>query len=173
MIVGLFCAGALAASMSSGDALLHTAAAVAVRDGYVTGLGRPLDPHTERHYIRWTIVAVVICAYTLAITYQGSLAMLLVFAYGPMAQFFPVLIATLYWRRATGAGVVAGLVAGIATSLSVKLGLLDGHGLHEGLWGLGPNVLALISVSLVTRGEQEEDFLEVAGTPEAAVDPQA
>jgi len=166
VIVGLFCAGALAASMSSGDALLHTAAAVAVRDGYVTGLGRPLDPHAERRYIRLTIVAVLIGAYTLAVTYQGSLAMLLVFAYGPMAQFFPVLVATLYWRRATGRGVIAGLVAGIGVSLLVKLGYLDGHGLHEGLWGLVPNVLALVAVSLATSTEgQEEDFLEVAGSP--------
>jgi len=165
-IVGLFCAGALAASMSSGDALLHTAASVAVRDGLVTGLGRSLEPVRERRWIRVTIVIVAVSAYALAVSYTGDLVTLLLFAYGPIAQFFPVLIATLYWRRATGAGVVAGLVAGIATSLSVKLGWLDGHGLHEGLWGLGPNVLALVSVSLATRPDgQEEGFLDTADTP--------
>ena len=165
-IIGLFCAGALAASMSSGDALLHTAASVAIRDGVVTGLGHTLEPVQERRWIRWTIVLVVLAAYGLAVVYQGNLVNLLLFAYGPIAQFFPALVATLYWRRATGAGVIAGLLAGIATALSVKLGLLDGHGLHEGLWGLAPNVLALVLVSLATRCQEEEDFLEVAGTPE-------
>jgi solute:Na+ symporter, SSS family len=32
-VVGLFCAGALAASMSTGDALLHGAASIAIEDG--------------------------------------------------------------------------------------------------------------------------------------------
>ena len=33
IVVGLFCAGALSASMSTGDALMHATASVAVEDG--------------------------------------------------------------------------------------------------------------------------------------------
>ena len=40
LLVGLFCAGALAASMSSGDAMAHAAASIAVRDGVVIYTGR-------------------------------------------------------------------------------------------------------------------------------------
>ena len=48
VLVGLFCAGALAASMSSGDAMAHAAASIAVRDGVVRALGRPMEPAAER-----------------------------------------------------------------------------------------------------------------------------
>lgn len=167
VVVGLFCAGALAASMSSGDALVHTAASVAVRDGAVTGLGADLSPVVERRWIRITIVAVMVGAYALAMTYEGSIGALLLLAYGPVAQFLPVLVATLCWRGATRAGVLSGLTAGIAVSLAVNRGLLDGREVHEGLWGLAANVAVLVVVSLVTSPEgQEEEFLGVADTPE-------
>ncbi len=163
VVVGLFCAGALAASMSSGDAILHTAASVLVRDGYVTGLERPLAPKRERSLIRLVIVAVAAGAYALAVSYRGDLVSLLLLAYGPIAQFMPALIATLYWRRATEAGVLAGLLAGTVTSLAIKTGLLPGHGIHEGLWGLAPNVLLLVAVSLFgPRGNPLPEFLETA-----------
>jgi uncharacterized sodium:solute symporter family permease YidK len=43
-VVGLFCAGALAASMSTGDALLHAAASVVARDLYAPfARSRPSD----------------------------------------------------------------------------------------------------------------------------------
>ncbi len=176
VMVGLFCAGALAASMSSGDALVHTAASVVVRDGVVTGLKKKLGPTEERRWIRVVIVLVVICSYILAVGYQGDLVQLLLFAYGPIAQFMPALVATLYWKRATGGGVLAGLIAGIATSLAVSLavnfGPWDGRGIHEGLWGLGPNVLCLVLVSLLTRGAARgEDFLATARGEERSAPP--
>lgn len=162
-IVGLFCAGALAASMSSGDALIHTAASVAVRDGVGVGLGKKLEAADERRWIRLVILAVVVGAYALAITYEGGLVNLLLFAYGPIAQFFPALVATLYWKRATGAGVLGGMVAGITVSLMIKMGVIDGRGVHEGMWGLIPNVLVLVVVSLASSKTEGDEFLEVAG----------
>lgn len=166
LIVGLFCAGALAASMSSGDALVHTAASVTVRDGYVTGLRRKLGPHDERRWIRVMIVVVMLGSYALERTYQGDIVSLLLLAYGPIAQFLPVLVATLYWRRATAAGIGAGLVSGVGLSLLIKTGVIEGLGVHEGLWGLGLNVVALVAVSLTTfrEGEEGEEFLRVAST---------
>lgn len=168
VVVGLFCAGALAASMSSGDALVHTAASVFVRDGLVTAGGARLEPRLERRLIRVVIVVVMLGAYALAVQYEGSLVGLLAYAYGPIAQFAPAIVATLCWRRATGAGVVAGLVAGSAVSLAfVTVPAVARHslGLHAGLWGLAANVVALVAVSLATGrgGVQGERFLAIAG----------
>jgi solute:Na+ symporter, SSS family len=164
-VVGLFCAGALAASMSSGDALIHTAASVFVRDGIVTCGGKSLAPEVERRWIRITIVFVLLGAYLLFWMYTGSIAGLLIYAYGPIAQFAPAVVATLYWRRATGPGVLAGLLCGSGVSLLFVTVLSPPFGLHAGLWGLGANLLALTLVSLGTQGaDEEQGFLEVAGT---------
>lgn len=73
---------------------------------------------SERKLIRIFLVVVLIGSYALAVTYQGSLASLLIYAYGPISQFFPAVLATLCWRRATGAGVLSGLLAGSFVSLA-------------------------------------------------------
>jgi len=167
LLVGLFCAGALAASMSSGDAMVHAAASIAVRDGLVESLGVRLDPHGERQWIRRWVVVLTIAAYVVAVGYRDDLVKLLLYAYGPVAQFAPVVVATLYSRRATGAGVLAGLIAG-ATLATVFVVRPDWRpfALHAGLYGLMLNVLVLGAVSLLTRSrspERDRRFLEVAG----------
>ncbi len=168
LVVGLFIAGALAASMSSGDAIIHTAASVFVRDGMVTCVGSKPDPRQERTWIRCVVLVVVLAAYGLAVVYTGSLVGLLLYAYGPIAQFAPALVATLYWRGATGRGVLAGLVLGSLTSLGFVTLWSPPWGLHAGLLGLLVNVPALVVVSHSTRRAEQtegEEFLACARTP--------
>ncbi len=164
--VGLFCAGALAASMSSGDAMVHAAASILVRDGWVAALKKRLTPTRERTLIRWMVVGVMIISYLTAIGYKGSLVALLLSAYGAVVQFMPALVATLYVRRASGPGVLAGLLAGsLVTLLLVLWPDLRPWPLHAGLYGLAANVGAMILVSRFTRpviGVEEEAFLQEA-----------
>ncbi len=164
VVVGLFCAGALAASMSSGDAIAHASASILVRDGLVTALGRELDAQAQRRVIRWFVVLVVLAGYVLAVSGGDTLVSLLLYAYGPVVQFTPAVLATLYSRFATGPGVLAGLVAGIATNIVfVVYPEARPFALHAGLYGLVANVLALLVGSALTLGRVEEPgFLEAA-----------
>jgi SSS family solute:Na+ symporter len=136
----------------------------------VTCLGAKPGPRQERTWIRMVILLVVVGAYGLAVSYKGSLVGLLLYAYGPIAQFGPVLVATLYWRGATRRGVLAGLLAGSVTSLAFVTIWTTPFGLHAGLLGLVVNVTALVLVSKGTRliGVTEgEAFLACAETPGA------
>ena len=159
-------AGALAASMSSGDAMAHAAASIAIRDGLVEALGRRCDEERQRTLIRITLVVLMIVSYVLAVTYRGDLVTLLLYAYGPIGQFAPVVLATLYVRRATGWGVLTGLLAGSA--LTIFLGLrpdLRPFPLHPGVYGLAVNVSLLFVVSALTQRQvarRDDDFLEIA-----------
>jgi len=168
-VVGLFCAGALAASMSSGDAIVHACASILVRDGYVTGLDRKLTPHAERRLIRAFLVGISIASYTVAVTSGQTLVDLLLYAYGPIVQFAPAVYATLYWRRATGKGVLFGMIAGIAvTLLLARFPEWKLVALHEGGYGLVVNALVLVTVSLLTKRAptaRDDEFLSVASTP--------
>lgn len=144
--------GVLAASMSTGDAILHAAAAVFVRDGVQPLLPRRLTDAVERQAIRVMVILIALIAFALAISSDVSLVGLLLASYGGVAQMFPVLFATFYVRSVTGAGVVAGLATGIAVNvLFLQAPELRPVPLHEGIYGLVANVLVMALVSAYTR----------------------
>ena len=154
LVVGLFCAGALSASMSTGDALLHGAASVVVEDGVQPF--RKLSDGGQRLLIRILVVAVGGVAYLFALVEGFSLVDLLLASYGIICQYMPAMIAALYWRRATTAGVVSGLVAGSAVSVFFFLNPeLKPLGMHEGILGLIVHIPVLLTVSL--RGTPQDD----------------
>ena len=150
LVVGIFCAGALSASMSTGDALVHGAASIAVEDGI-----RPfvaLSDRRRRILIQALIVVVGAVAYYFAIIQERSLVWLLLTAYGLVDQLAPPIYAALYWRRATTAGVLAGLGAGsLTTVFFLWQPALRPLEIHEGVLGVVVNVIVLVLVSLATR----------------------
>ena len=168
ILVGLVCAGTLAASMSSGDAMLHAAASSGIRDGLAKISHRKLDDKQERLYIRVLVVLVAAAAYYFAISSQVSLVSLLLAAYGGVAQIFPLVFAAFYWPRATGKGALAGLIAGIVVNtFFLLLPELKPVPMHEGMYGLIANLAFFIPVSLMTPPE-ESDVLQAyseSGTP--------
>lgn len=151
VLVGLFCAGALAASMSTGDALLHAAGSVLVRDLVVPLSSRPLPDATQRRLIRGSLFLISAVAYWFAVMSDLSLVALLLLSYGFIAQVAPVLLATFFWERATPAGAIAGLLAGCAVVvLFNQMPVLQWQQIHPGIFGLVANLIALITVSLAT-----------------------
>lgn len=159
VIVGLFCAGTLAASMSSGDAILHSAASIGVRDGIAKiGSGNASMSDTgERRLIRIFVLLIGLIAYYFAVFSEISLVALLLASYGGVAQIFPVVFAMFYWKRATRAGALSGLVGGIIINvLFLMYPEWKPLPLHEGMYGLVINVLLLTGISLLTRPESPE-----------------
>jgi SSS family solute:Na+ symporter len=155
LVVGLFCAGALSASMSTGDALLHASASVAVEDGIRPF--RALQESTQRLLIRILVVVTGAVAYIFALDEDQSLVVLLLSSYGIIAQFAPPIVAAMYWQRATTAGAMAGLIAGSATTLFFFLNpALRPWEVHEGILGLLVHLPVLVGVSLLTPPQDGE-----------------
>lgn len=163
VVVGIFCAGALAASMSTGDALLHGAASIAIEDGIRPFL--PLTDVVRRRLMQVLVLAVGAVAYNLAVVQQKSLVWLLLSAYGIIDQLAPPVYASLYWRRATTAGVLSGLGAGCATTVFFFLNPeLRPFEIHEGILGLVVHIPVLVGVSLATQPQataHSEEFVSV------------
>lgn len=164
LIVGLFCAGALSASMSTGDALLHASASVVVEDGI-----RPwwrLSDRQERRLMRGLVLLVGAAAYVAALDPDSSLVLLLASAYGLISQLAPPVVAALYWRRATTPGVISGLAAGALTAVFFWLNPeLKPLQIHEGILGLMIHVPTLVLVSLATPAQDQDavrDFMRAA-----------
>ena len=174
VLVGLVCAGVLAASMSTGDALLHAAASIFVRDGlrHVAPHLLPDDRH-ERLWIRALAVAIFGVAFYFAVASDVSIVALLLGSYGGIAQIFPLMFAAFYWPRATGKGALAGLVAGLAVNtFFLVFPDLRPVPMHEGIYGLLATVLVFVIVSLRTAPEPLEKLRLYSGEarPVAAED---
>ena len=158
IIIGLVCAGTLAASMSSGDAILHSAASIGVRDGLSHILpDRLKTDRKQRYYIRFLVVVISLVAYYFAVISEVPIVNLLLGSYGGVAQIFPLVFCMFYWRRANGYGALAGLAGGIVTTI---LFLLYPEWrplpMHEGVYGLIVNIALLAGISLMTKPESEE-----------------
>ena len=155
-IIGLFCAGALAASMSTGDALLHAAGSIVVKDFY-RALFRPqMSDRAQTRAIRAMVVVISAISYYIAVASDLSLVLMLLMAYGFIAQIFPVVVVTFLWPRATPQGVLAGVVTGcLAAVVWNVFPSLQWWGVHPGIWALAANVLVMIPVSLATKPMDE------------------
>lgn len=157
IVIGLFCAGALAASMSSGDAILHSAASIGVRDGINPLRNKPLSDKTERMTIQLMVIIIGLVAYLFAVVIDVSIVALLLGAYGGVAQIFPVIFAMFYWKRATKAGALSGLFGGIVVNtFFLMFSQFKPIPLHEGVFGLVANITLLIVVSLLTKADDPE-----------------
>lgn len=155
LLIGLVCAGALAASMSSGDAILHAAASIGIRDG--VGVLAELRDDTQRSWIRIMVIVLGAIAYYFAVISDVSIVALLLGAYGGVAQIFPLVFAAFYWPGATRGGALAGLVGGLlVSSLFLAMPELRPVPLHEGIYGLVVNVILLIGVSRATAPLDQE-----------------
>jgi SSS family solute:Na+ symporter len=152
LVVGLFCAGALAAGMSTGDALVHGGAAIAVEDIYRQLRGHAISDERRRTMIRWLAVATGVAGFILALVTGRSLVGLLLLAYGAIVQLAPAVYLAFLWKRATAAGIVAGLLVGfVLTMLLVVRPDWRPWGIHEGLVGLTANLATVVVVSFLTR----------------------
>jgi len=157
LAVGLFCAGALAASMSTGDAILHAGASVLVKDLYGALFRPELSPGEERRLIQVLVVVLGAVAYYVAVVSEISLVYLLLLSYGFIAQLFPLLLATFFWPRATRPGALTGLLAGAAVTVIWNLvPELQWGDVHPGIWGVGANLATLVAVSLATEPMEQE-----------------
>jgi Na+/proline symporter len=82
----------------------------------------------------------------------GVVFWLVLYAWGGLASSFgPLLVLSLYWKRVTRAGAIAGMIAGSATVIIWKnIPVLVGF-LYELVPGFVVSTLVIIVVSLLTR----------------------
>lgn len=161
LMLAFFSLAVLAASMSTGDALLHGGSSILVRDVLVAGLGMRLRERAQTWILRATVVVLGVVGLALmAQSDRMSLVDLLLLAYAIPVQFLPITLFGLYWRRANRPAAEAGLYVGLAAVIGLFLadklapGLyaaLNPLGLQIGVLGLALNTAVLIVVALVTR----------------------
>ncbi len=153
VISGILLSAVLAASMSTADSQLLAAASAFASDVYKPVLRK--DKAGDKEML-WAgrIVVIVISLIALLIASDpdaGSIMDLVSNAWGVFgAAFGPAIMLSLYWKRFTFAGAVAGIVVGAATDI-LWLAYLSGTGVYEIVPGAAASLVAAVAVSLCTK----------------------
>ena len=155
LVGGIVLAAVLAAIMSTVSSQLIVCSSALVEDLYKIA-GKEATPKQQVVLGRAGVLVVAVVAGLLAINPSGTILELVGFAWaGFGASFGPIILLSLYWRRLTWQGALAGMLAG-AVTVVVWGSTALGDTLYEIVPGFVVNLLVAVLVSRATATEQPE-----------------
>lgn len=158
LISGVLLSAVLAASMSTADSQLLAASSAVSSDVYKPIIRKNRASDRE---LLWTgrlvVLAVAMAALLIAAhPKSGSIMALVTNAWGVFgAAFGPTILLSLFWRRFTFAGAIAGIATGAIVDIGWIL-LCSGSGVYELLPGFMASLLAAVVVTLAGKGPSAE-----------------
>ena len=165
IFTGIFLVVVLAAIMSTVDSLLILASSVVVKDVIQEIFDPNLSERKLSFYGKLVTVIIGVAAIALALTEPRIIFYFVLFAWsGIGCAFTPVVLCSLFWKRTTRAGAIAGMITGfvvtVVWTLLFKERFFD---LYEMLPGFFAGLAATVAVSLVTEPPEgaEEEFEDV------------
>ena len=160
LLAGLVCAGILAAAISSSDSYLLISAS-AVSKNVWQGLIRKNASEKETMWVsRIVLVLITVFAIFVATGKNQVIFTIVDFAWaGFGAAFGPLMLFSLFWKRTTYAGAIAGMIAGggmvfVWNFFISKLGGI--WGIYELLPAFLFSCIVIVVVSLLTKKPSEQ-----------------
>lgn len=150
---GIFLVVVLAAMMSTVDSLLILASSAVVRDLVQKVLHPELGEKRLALYGKLVTVVIGVGAIAMALTEVRVIFWFVLFAWSGLAcAFTPVVLCSLFWKRTTLPGAVAGMGGGFVTTIVWVLAFKEGfYDLYEMLPGFAVGLALTVGVSLATE----------------------
>ena len=158
IISGLLLSAVLAASMSTADSQLLSAASAVASDVYKPVIRKNRISDTEMLWVGRVLVLLVSLAAILiaANPESGSIMSLVSNAWAVFGSAFgPVILLSLFWKRFTFAGAFAGIFCGAAVDIC-WMQFLGSTGIYELFPGFIAGLLAAVVVSLISPAPSAE-----------------
>ena len=153
IVAGLVLSAVLAAIMSTASSQLLVAASAFAQDFYKTLLRKDAEQAELVWISRASVLIIASIAVFLGFNPDSFILDMVAYAWaGFGAAFGPALLMSLFWKRTTRAGVIAGIIVGGVTVLVWKQFAF--LGLYEIVPGF---VFALIAIYLVSKFTEEPD----------------
>ncbi len=160
LIAGVVLAGILACTMSTADSQLLTAASAVSKNLAEEFLGIKLSEKRSMILARGTVIVIAIISVLLAWNPDSSVFRIVSFAWaGFGAAFGPLMLCSLFWKRTTKAGALAGMVVGGVMVFVWKFGVARLGGLwsiYELLPAFICSLVVIVVVSLLTPAPDRE-----------------
>ena len=170
IMAGIILSGILAATMSTADSQLLTAASSVSQDLMQGFMGMKLSAKAAMRVARLTVVAIAAVGMFLAWDPNSSVFRVVSFAWaGFGAAFGPVVLFALFWKRANKWGALAGMLTGGAVVFIWKYLIAPMGGawaIYELLPAFIANCIVLLVVSLATPAPDKavtDVFEEIQG----------
>lgn len=159
-IAGIMLSGILAATMSTSDSQLLVTSSAVSNNFYRNFIRRKASDKEIMWVGRIVVILVAIVGVFMALDSQSTIFGLVKYAWGGFgAAFGPVILFSLFWKRMTFGGALAGMVTGGATVIVWKevLSKLGGvFGVYELLPAFILASIVIIVVSLITKAPAKE-----------------
>ena len=157
IVAGVLLSAIVAAAMSTADSQLLVASSAITNDIYKPLAKKKKDDKKVLWVGRIVVVIVALVAFIIVASGARGIMALVRYAWaGFGAAFGPVIILSLYWKRFTYKGAVAGIVTGAATVLIWSEFLEEITSLYSLIPAFGLAFAAAVIVSLVDKAPSKE-----------------
>ena len=165
LISGLLLSAILSAAMSTADSQLLASASAFASDVY-----KPVfRKNASNKEMLWAgrivvVIIAVVAVFIAANPNSGTIMALVENAWGVFgAAFGPTIMLSLFWKRLTFSGAVAGIAVGAVVDIA-WLAFLSGTGLYEIIPGFAAGLIAAVVVSLCSKapGKEVEELFDRA-----------
>ncbi len=168
LIAGVILSAILAAIMSTADSQLLVTSSAVTNDMFKLFKKNASDK-TLMWISRGAVILVAVIAYVIALDENSSVMGLVSYAWAGLgAAFGPAMLMSLFWKRMTIQGAVAGFIAGGASVIIWEnVPVLSGTGVYSLLPAFFIALAAVVIVSLMTKIDKnkvDELFAKAAGT---------
>lgn len=157
---GLVVSGIFAAAMSSSSSYLLISGSAVATNIFKGLIKRDATDRQVMIVARLTLVAVLLFGIFISLDQNSSIFTIVSYAWaGFGASFGPLMLLSLYWRRTTLPGAIAGMVSGAATVIVWNnfVSPLGGwFGVYELLPGFLVALVVIVGVSLLTKEPSKE-----------------
>ena len=153
LVSGLLLSAILSAAMSTADSQLLAASSAFASDVYKPILRKNASDKEMLWAGRFVVAAIAVIALMIASNpNSGTIMGLVENAWGVYgAAFGPVILLSLFWKRLTFGGAVAGITVGALADIG-WLALLSSTGIYEIVPGFAAGLIAALVVSLCSKG---------------------
>ncbi|MGB7603863.1 MAG: sodium/proline symporter PutP [Lutisporaceae bacterium] len=172
LFAGVVMAGILAATISSSDSYLLIAASAFSKNIYQGIMKKEASDKAVLYVSRITLLIIALIAMIIALNENSVIFKVVSFAWaGFGATFGPIMLFSLFWKRTSRSGAIAGMVSGGGMVFLWKL-ILKPIGGVFGIYELFPSFVlscvVIIIVSLLTKEPSQEiqDEFELSKTIE-------
>ena len=171
LISGVLLSAILSAAMSTADSQLLASASAFASDVYKPVIRKNASDKEMLWASRLVVVAIALVAVIIAANpNSGTIMALVENAWGVFgAAFGPVIMLSLFWKRFTFSGAVAGIAVGAVVDIGWLI-LLSSTGIYEIIPGFFAGLIAAVVVSLCSKAPSQDvqDLFDRASQPECA-----
>jgi len=164
IFAGVVMAGILAATISSSDSYLLIAASAFSKNIYHGLFKKDASDKEILRISRITLLVIAVIVAIIALDEDSKIFKIVSFAWaGFGATFGPIMLFSLFWKRVTRSGAIAGMITGGVMVFVWKLGISKLGGvfaIYELLPAFLLSCIAIVVVSLLSKEESAEVYEE-------------